>query len=95
MLEKSSMAPKEKEKWSKVFISELHSSEESGEEDVIIVKTLPWRSDRVTQMFHQLDEKVQEGKSSQAKRQKKRRVVGVNNSTRPKPSGLPKWAVVD
>lgn len=79
----------------KVFISDLHSSEESDQEneEIIIVKPLPWRSERCTQLFHQLDEKNEEGKSAQAKRQKRRRIEGLVSSTRPQPLGLPKWAV--
>ena len=78
----------------KVFTSALHSSEESDEDgEIIIVKPLLWRSERVTEMFHQLDQKIEEGKSAQAKRQKRRRVMGVEPSARPQPPGLPKWAV--
>ena len=95
MLQRSAWSEKGKEKWMKVFTSDLHSSEESDENDgeIIIVKPLPWRSERVTEMFHRLDEKIDEGKSAQAKRQKRRRVMGVEPSARPQPPGLPKWAV--
>ncbi len=76
----------------------MQSSEESdGDEDegLIIVNPLQWRSERVTTMFHQLDEQIQENKSGQAKRQRRRRVIGIAASTRQQPSGLPKWAIAN
>lgn len=44
------------------------SSEESGFEGdkVIVVKTLLWRSDTVSQMFKRLDEKINSEQLSQA-----------------------------
>ena len=91
-----SMAEKEKEKWSKVFTPEMISSEDSDSEheDIIIVKPLSWRSNRVTQMFRDLDSKVEENKTVQAKRQKRKRIIGINNSSRLQPSDIPAWAVV-
>ena len=81
----------------KVFIPEMVSSEESNSdgEDVIKVKPLPGRSSRVTQMFHDLDEKVEGSKTVQAKRQKRRRVIAMNNSTRSQPPSVPSWATKD
>ena len=74
------------------------SSEESddGDEEVIEVHPLPWPSDRVTTFLHSLDEKAHVEKSSQARRQMKRRCVG-RASSRVRPthddSGevLPSW----
>lgn len=96
MLKKSNMSEKGKEKWMKVLSPDFQSSEESDEndQDIILVKSLPWRAERVENLFKQLDEKI-EGKSAQAKRQRRRRVFGVDISTRPQPSDGPKWAMVD
>lgn len=49
----------------------MMSSEESGgdNDEIIIVKTLPWRNSKVTQFFQSLDEKGTESKTTQAKRQ--------------------------
>ena len=86
------------EKWRQVIKMEYMSSEESGiddENEVIIVKSLPWRSVHVGQMFRRLDDKGLEEKSPQARRQTKKRVTG-EISSRPKPVGdLPPWAVAD
>ena len=72
------------------------SSEESGiddENEVIILKSLPWRSVHVDEMFHHLDDKNLGEKSPQAWRQMKRHVTG-KTSSRPMPTGdLPSWAV--
>ena len=73
------------------------SSEESDseDEDVIIVKPLQWRNERVALYFHRLDEAGAESKTTQAKRQQKQRSKSSVPSLRPKPlvSGLPAWAL--
>ena len=73
----------------------MMSSEESDLEndDVIIVKPLPWRSPRVDKVFHELDAANENAKSKQAVRQKRKRVTGTASSDRPKPDNLPKWAL--
>ena len=72
-LNKARLADKDGEKWEKVFIVDMMSSEESGSEDDsdIVVKPLPWRSSRVSHFFGQMDEYTTAKKSSQAKRQTK------------------------
>ena len=89
------MAEKTKEKWNKALIPELISSEESDHEneDAVFVKQLPWRADLVNDFFSQLDSKVTESKSVQARRQRKKRITSTTSSTREIPLGLPKWAV--
>lgn len=75
------------------------SSEERGlDEDgkaVILVKDLPWRSDKVGRFLERL-EAVQEGKKSeQALRQSKERVLIEAASERDPPhnnSSIPRWA---
>ena len=71
---------------------EYMSSEESGDDDFIVLHQLPWRSDCVTKMFSKIDAYVISKKSSQAKRQMKHRRLGAP-STRPKPQDAPDWAV--
>lgn len=71
------------------------SSEESSVEDneaLNIVKVLPWRADIVGEFLNDLDAQYSSKKSSQAKRQTKRRVSSTTLSTRPVPAGLPNWA---
>ena len=69
------------------------SSEESGEDDTMIVKPLQWRSRRVYKFFHQLDEKISDSKTAQAKRQRKTRVISNEVSDRPQPEmGFPEWS---
>ena len=60
---------KDEEKWKKVLQVSFMSSEESKSEDVIEVRPMPWRSDRVTTYLHSLDEKARYRTSPQAKRQ--------------------------
>lgn len=72
------------------------SSEESDvdeEEDVLVIHDLPWRKPSVKGMFSALDGDASKNKSSQAKRQMKRRVSG-GSSSRARPNSYPKWAVV-
>ena len=88
------MPPKTKEKWSKVLLAEVMSSEESGpEEEDMFVKPLPWHSDLVNKFLAELDERSTERKTAQALRQRKKRIISVHVSTRSAPPGLPKWAL--
>ena len=82
----------QRSKWLKVTKKEYISSEESADDDFIVLHPLPWRSDYVTRMFSKIDAYIINKKSSQAKRQMKRRRLG-NISTRPKPKDAPDWAV--
>ena len=83
---KLNMEDKEREKWLKGFTADFISSEESDMDDeMIVVKPLPWRSERLTNMFYRLDDKLDSSKTSQARQQKRKRVVGVSNSTRSQP----------
>lgn len=85
----------QRERWKSAIHVDLMSSEDSateGDEDAIMVKTLPWRSDQVNQMMKRLDDKINSDKSTQAKRQAKPRVASISASTRSKPSGsFPAW----
>ena len=57
------------DKWRQVIKVDYMSSEESAtdaEDEVIIVKPLPWRSVHVDQLFRRLDDKTLGEKSPQA-----------------------------
>ena len=75
------------------------SSEESEfENDGIVVKPLPWRSNKLTEFLHNLDVINVESKTMQSKHQRKERAISSKASTRPKPtsadaSKFPKWAI--
>ena len=68
------------------------SSEESGDDDCMVVHPLPWRSEYVKKMFLKIDTYVMNKKSSQAKRQMKHRKVGAI-SDRAQPGDAPDWAI--
>ena len=86
----------DRQKWKKVLITDMISSDSSGVEDttpVLVAKDISWRSCKVTNFFDKLD-KVHEGsKSEQAKRQTKKRIHRGKLSTRSMPSEVPKWAI--
>lgn len=76
--------------------NDFMSSEESGEEDSIIIHRLPWRSRYVDAMFTKIDVYSMYKKSSQARRQMKARKVSDDPSTRPVPDQvheLPEWSI--
>ena len=92
---KASLRDSEREKWAKVFITDMMSSEESDPEDdnIMIIKELPFRHERVGAYFHAIDIAANKKLSPQALRQMKKRVLkGV--SDRSVPTGVPKWSVV-
>ena len=75
----------------------MMSSEESASdnEEMLLVKRLPWCSERVTQFLKQLDEKQEGTKKPQAKRQRKQHVHSTILSGRPLPlATLPPWSLV-
>ena len=82
-----------REKWLKVMVNEMMSSEESGDEDKVVVHPLPWRTDYVNKMFYKIDSYCIARKSPQARRQIKERASGFL-STRVAPSGMPSWSVI-
>lgn len=92
VLKNSKLTEEQRKKWLSVMNRDYMSSEESGDDDFIVLHQLPWRSDYVTKMFSKIDAYVISMKSAQAKRQMKRRRLGVP-STRPKPLDAPDWAV--
>ena len=78
------------------------SSEESDPEDsqTLTKHTLSWRAEKVTTFFGELDKSRDEGRSSQAKRQRKLRVLTGTESSREVPTvnehgkKIPAWAIV-
>ena len=90
-IEQSDSSETAKEKWKEIIIPEMISSEESDSEneDVIIVKPLIWRSQKVMGTFRELDAANESTKTKQARR----RVIGAVPSERSKPDNVPKWAL--
>ncbi len=84
---------KQKEKWAKMLVMEMMSSDESDGE-IIKIKELPWRSGKANEFINALEEGIAGRQSGQALRQTKQRVVqGI--SSRPRPpatAALPSWA---
>ena len=72
-------------------------SEDSGideDDEVIVVKSIPWHSEQVNDFFQRLHRRIQTDKPPQAARQMKRRVPSAKPSSRPKPgspSQYPAW----
>ena len=89
----TALSEDQKKHWSATLIPELQSSEESdseSEEAAFIVKTIPWRSGRVTSLFESLDKKHTKNASKRSCKMSFTRHSGTV-SDRPKPSGLPTW----
>lgn len=96
ILNRSTLSQSIKEKWEKVLIPDMMSSEDDDDDgggEAIIIRQLPWRSSTLNDFFLKLDMQAMSQKSSQAKRQMKRRILG-SASTHPKPveKGIPQWA---
>ena len=80
----------DQQKWMKVLVPVMMSSEESeDEENINYVKDLPWRADIVKELFSDLDKQFEATKSAQAKRQTKSRVPSACISLRQAPVGMP------
>ena len=84
------------EKWRRVLISDMMSSEESdmdGEKEVLKVHSLPWRAVSVSRMFQALDKEAANQRTPQSRRQMKERVMG-EESDRPAPEITCSWALM-
>lgn len=84
----------DKKLWEKVMLPSIMSSDDSGTDDgeeVLVTHPLRWRTSKVDNFFSSLDQAAKQAKSSQALRQRKKRVIG-GFSDRKVPAGLPKWA---
>ena len=61
MLAKSKIEQRDKDKWCKVMVMSMMSSEESGKdegEEVLIRCRLSWRAEKVNDFFKKLDDNV-------------------------------------
>ena len=75
--------------------SEESASDADGEDTLLLKRPIPWRSDKVTTFFYDLDKHKETVKSSQSKRQTKVRTLTDEVSPRPLPDKkMPSWAVV-
>ena len=84
------MSVKEKSKWMSVLVPGFMSSDYScsdSEDDALETRPLPWRSQKVTDFFYNLDVHAEDVKSAQAKKQTKERVLSDAPSSRQRPSG--------
>ena len=98
MLQKSTMSERDKAKWMAVlvpgFMSSDHSSD-SEDDTALVTQPLSWRTEKVTEFFYQLDAFIEQGKSSQARKQTKERVLAEEASPRAAPKGkFPPWVVI-
>ena len=86
----------QRKKWIDILKADFMSSEESdvdNGDEVLVVRSLPWRTSQVNQLFQRLDDMRLLEKKPLALRQTKRRVVGAP-SNRPIPCGnVPAWAI--
>ena len=87
----SKLTPEQRTKWLSIAKKEYMSSEESREDDCMVVHPLPCRSDYVNKMFNKIDF-ITNKQSSQAKRQMRQRKLGAI-SERAQPGDAPDWAV--
>ena len=77
------------------------SSEESDPEDPMSLqkRTIPWRAEKISSFFYELDRIQEEKRTGQGKRQRKPRILVGESSSRPVPtvtdSGkkIPQWAI--
>ena len=93
---KMSYSNDDRVKWGRVFSTDMISSDESNIEDgvqVLNVKELEWRSEKVDKRFYKLDTKHNTRKSEQANRQMKPRLRKGVSSNRPAPQNVPSWAL--
>ena len=93
ILKNSKLTPDQREKWLSIAKNEYMSSEESGDEDYIVVHPLPWKSEYVNKMFEKIDAYVKSKKSLQARRQMKNRRIGCPSSRLRPINGVPEWAL--
>jgi hypothetical protein len=91
-----------KKKVEDAFVTEMMSSEESEEEEEedgsksvsFTIRPLPWRNERITELFLGLDQKHTKKQSKKSTQMTLKRYQG-ENSTRPVPTGVPTWCIKD
>ena len=92
ILKNSRLTEMQRQKWMKVMTNDFMSSEESDDDNAIVIRPLEWRSTYVNEMFTRIASFSQNKKSPQAKRQTKTRVYG-QPSSHSCPMDSPGWAV--
>ena len=94
-LEKStSTSENDKEKWKECLIEELISSEDSDEDGSFLVRPLPWRAEKVTNLFCSLDKKQDKKRSKKSKIMTFERKTGLPSyRTKPMERSIPAWTV--
>ena len=68
----------QRDHWQPAMQIDMMSSEESGmegDEEVMLIRPLPWRSEQVNRLMKQLDQKVESSRTPQARRQVINRVT--------------------
>ncbi len=73
----------------------MMSSEESGSDDTIVVRTLRWRSHRVNHTFHKIRNFILGSQSPQAIRQLKSWKISSIVLRQEPLADMPKWAIKD
>jgi len=96
MFEKGSFKDEDnKEEWKKILTMEFVSSEESGmeeDDEVIIIRPLPWLSSTVTEFKLKLDAETKLNRTPLARRQLKKRINGMpSDRARPATDNIPTW----
>ena len=86
MFKKRVYSQDDQQKWMKVLVPGMMSSEESEDEENV---------NYVKEFFADLDKQFDATKSAQAKRQTKSRMPSVCVSWRQAPLGMPNWALND
>ena len=92
VMKNSKLSEESRQKLLSVMTNDFMSSEESGDDDTIVVHPLTWRSQYVKVMFQRIDAYNKNAKSPQARRQMKQRSNG-SVSSRVSPSDAPEWSV--
>lgn len=89
-----STSDKDKEKWKECLIEELISSEDSEDDGSFLIRPLPWRSEKVTSFFCNLDKKQDKKKSHRSKIMTFERKTGPpSQRSKPLDGSVPAWAI--
>ena len=91
-MKNSKLSEESHQKLLSIMTNDFMSSEESGDDDTIVVHPLTWRSQYVKVMFQRIDAYNKNAKSPQARRQMKQQSNG-SASSRVTPPDAPEWSV--
>ena len=82
--------------WKGCLLEELISSEDSDEDGSYVVRSLPWRADKVSSLFCSVDKKQDQKRSRKSKIVTFKRKTGVpSDCANPKPGSVPAWTVTE